>query len=159
MPRPGQPPLITCHIAGEKLVQLGMVQNSLRSTENTPGMSAAERRKRYAAAMDAVTGGICPTDLIDAVMAVADAELRTQQDRQIEQATEVLNKYADGEIENARLREELRKAKRAANLLAADHRAVERVQRRLDAWEQRLPENVQKATVIEVLRRDLDDAA
>ena len=35
----------------------------------------AERRKRYAAAMDDVTGGCCPVDLIDAVMAVADAEL------------------------------------------------------------------------------------
>lgn len=62
----------------------------------------------------------------------------------------------DAEI--GRLREELRKAKRAADLLAADHRAVERVQRRLDAWEQRLPENVRKDTVIEVLRADLDAA-
>lgn len=32
------------------------------------------------------------------------------------------------EAENVRLRQELRKAKRAANLLAADHRAVERVE-------------------------------
>lgn len=32
------------------------------------------------------------------------------------------------ETENARLQGELRKAKRAANLLAADHRAVERVE-------------------------------
>ncbi|MFJ8016258.1 hypothetical protein [Streptomyces sp. NPDC096339] len=58
--------------------------------------------------------------------------------------------------ENDQLRERLRKAERAANLLAADHRAVERVQRRLDAWEQRLPANVAKATVIDVLRQDLD---
>lgn len=35
---------------------------------------AEERRQRYARAMDAVTGGICPADLIDAVVAVADAE-------------------------------------------------------------------------------------
>ncbi|MFJ3812243.1 hypothetical protein ACIPWE_38510 [Streptomyces sp. NPDC090073] len=41
-------------------------------TEQT---NRGERRKQYAAAMDAVTGGICPGDLIDAVMAVADGEL------------------------------------------------------------------------------------
>ncbi|WP_030300441.1 hypothetical protein [Streptomyces katrae] len=63
------------------------------------------------------------------------------------------------EAENDRLRERLRKAERAADLLAANHRAVERVQRRLDAWEQRLPENVRTATVLEVLRSDLDDAS
>ncbi|MBT2467871.1 hypothetical protein J7E97_08280 [Streptomyces sp. ISL-66] len=61
--------------------------------------------------------------------------------------------------ENDELRERLRKAERAANLLAADHRAVERVQRRLDAWEERLPANVAKATVIDVLRQDLDGSA
>ncbi|MGW6946206.1 hypothetical protein ACWGHD_04685 [Streptomyces xanthophaeus] len=37
------------------------------------------------------------------------------------------------EAENARLRERLRKAERAADLLAADHRAVERVQAECDA--------------------------
>jgi hypothetical protein len=41
----------------------------------------AARRERYAAAMDAVTGGICPTDLIDAVMAVADEELQQERER------------------------------------------------------------------------------
>ncbi|WP_019357957.1 hypothetical protein [Streptomyces sp. AA1529] len=51
--------------------------------------------------------------------------------------------------DNARLREELRKAKRA----------VERVQRRLDAWEQKLPENVRRDTIIEVLRGDLGEVA
>lgn len=39
----------------------------------------SERRARYAAAMDAVTGGTCPTDLIDAVMGVADTELMQAQ--------------------------------------------------------------------------------
>jgi hypothetical protein len=32
-------------------------------------------RDRYAAAIDAVTGGICPADIIDAVLAVRDDEL------------------------------------------------------------------------------------
>jgi uncharacterized membrane protein YccC len=75
----------------------------------------------------------------------------------LERAAEAVIAVADAET--TRLREELRKAKRAANLLAADHRAVERVQRRLDAWEQRLPDNVRKDTVIDVLRHDLDDVA
>lgn len=95
----------------------------------------------------------------DVVIREADEELRAQQDRQIKQSTELLHKLTDVQLENERLREQLRKAERAANLLAADHRAVERVQRRLDAWEARLPENVRKATVIEVLRQDLGEAA
>ncbi|MFF5445507.1 hypothetical protein [Streptomyces sp. NPDC012888] len=37
--------------------------------------------------------------------------------------------------ENARLRERLRKAERAADLLAADHRAIERAQAECDAIE------------------------
>lgn len=138
-----------------------MAQNPLRSTETSPGPSAVERRKRYAAAMDAVTGGICPTGLIDAVMAVADAEQRELASLAVNAANALRDERRHHEIaagEVGRLREELRKAKRAADLLAADHRAVERVQRRLDAWEQRLPENVRKDTVIEVLRADLDAA-
>lgn len=39
----------------------------------------SDRRQQYAAAMDAVTGGTCPTDLIDAVLAVADTELARAQ--------------------------------------------------------------------------------
>ena len=48
---------------------------------NQPDRTAAvqDRRARYAAAMDAVTGGTCPMDLIEAVMAVADAELMQAQ--------------------------------------------------------------------------------
>ncbi|MCX4778186.1 hypothetical protein [Streptomyces sp. NBC_01264] len=95
----------------------------------------------------------------DVAIREADLELRAQQERQIEQSTELLHKLADVQLENDQLREKLRKAERAANLLAADHRAVERVHRRLDAWEQRLPANVSKATVIDVLRQDLDEAA
>lgn len=77
----------------------------------------------------------------------------------LDAAVSAIQRAEQAEAENVRLQEDLRKAKRAADLLAADHRAVERVQRRLDAWEQRLPESVRKDTVIEVLRRDLDDAA
>lgn len=77
----------------------------------------------------------------------------------LDAAASAIQRAEQVEAENVRLQEDLRKAKRAADLLAADHRAVERVQRRLDAWEQRLPESVRKDTVLEVLRRDLDDAA
>ncbi|MGW6218356.1 hypothetical protein ACWF8U_00610 [Streptomyces olivaceus] len=77
----------------------------------------------------------------------------------LEAAGAAIERADRAESENERLREELRKAKRAADLLAADHRAVERVQRRLDAWEERLPETVRKDTVIDVLRHDLDEAA
>lgn len=150
-----------------------MPENPLKTPEIPVRSSTAERRRRYAAAMDAVTGGICPTDLIDAVMAVADAEIRAIDEAADETARRLLSQRQEmaeeryawqergdrAEAENARLHEELRKAKRAANLLASDHRAVERVQRRLDAWEQRLPENVRTATVLEVLRSDLDGAA
>ncbi|MFI2081401.1 hypothetical protein ACH43Y_13775 [Streptomyces rubiginosohelvolus] len=149
-----------------------MAENPLKTPETPADSRREERRQRYAEALAGHAGSkafLAEGDewnhmrsvwLAHADIAIreADLELRAQQDRQIEQATEILNKYADGEIENARLREELRKAKRAANLLAADHRAVERVSSRLDAWEQRLPENVRKATVIEVLRADLDAA-
>jgi hypothetical protein len=127
-----------------------------------PHLDPPDRRSRYA---NAISAWHRDPELplyaqgADAVMAVADAELREQQDRQIEQSSELLHKLADVQLENERLREQLRKAERAANLLAADHRAVERVQRRLDAWEQRLPANVAKATVIDVLRQDLDGAA
>lgn len=77
----------------------------------------------------------------------------------LDAAAAAIQRAEQAETENARLREDLRRARRAASLLAADHRAVERVQRRLDAWEQKLPENVRKDTVIEVLRSDLDAAA
>jgi hypothetical protein len=78
-------------------------------------MSAAGRRKRYAAAMDAVTGGICPTDLIDAVMAVADVEVDEANEvtrRSIAQRQEMAaERFAwqergdRAETESARLRE------------------------------------------------------
>ncbi|MEJ8671903.1 hypothetical protein WKI71_36725 [Streptomyces sp. MS1.AVA.1] len=67
-----------------------------------------DRRERYAAAMDAVTGGICPTDLIDAVMAVADTELAARRAADLRDAEEIcdeagasytakaLNEQADG---------------------------------------------------------------
>lgn len=180
-----------------------MAENPPKTDEAPTSSSRADRRQQYAEALAGHAGSkafLADGDewnhmrsvwLAHAEVAIreADRELRTQQDRQIEQATEILNKYADAEIQNARLRErlrlltdekvasvagpniellcseiaslreELRKAKRAVDLLAADHRAVERVQRRLDAWEQRLPENVRKDTVIEVLRHDLNEAA
>ena len=127
-----------------------------------PHLDPPDRRTRYA---NAISAWHRDPELplyaqgADAVMAVADAELREQQDRQIKQSTELLHKLTDAQLENERLREQLRKAERAVNLLAANHRAVERVQRRLKAWEERLPENVRKATVINVLRQDLEDVA
>lgn len=54
-----------------------------------PSDTAVDRRARYAAAMDAVTGGICPADLIDAVMAVADAELATHRADTLREAADI----------------------------------------------------------------------
>jgi hypothetical protein len=54
------------------------------------------------------------TEGAEAVVAVADVELRAQRDRQAAQTTELLNRYADLGSENTRLRGELETARAAA---------------------------------------------
>lgn len=143
------------------MVESGMVETQGQSPTER---SSAERDMRYATALaeEFTIPGSGKAEIpeewlphIGRIKAVADEEQRHWKSVAEQRARVVGGQVA----EIARLREELRKAQRAADLLAADHRAVERVQRRLDAWEQKLPENVRKDTVIEVLRGDLDAAA
>lgn len=111
-----------------------MVENPLAKTEISPGSSASERRKRYAAAMDAITGGICPTDLIDAVMAVADEELRIRQDQQ-----------AGGGTELADLREE------RDQYASAIRHLCQTVRHTAYVWSQTLPETIRTEEVVTAL--------
>jgi hypothetical protein len=71
-----------------------------RCGTGTPGL-----REQYADAIDAVTGGTCPGDILDAVMAVRDRELERMKimvaaSSEPGQAVRMAAQYADRAIEN-----------------------------------------------------------
>lgn len=79
--------MITCHIAGEELVQLGMDENPSDTSKSPLGFRAAERRRRIASEVDKVLAenpehntvhehAVVVADVTHAVMAVIDTASR-----------------------------------------------------------------------------------
>lgn len=100
-------PAITCHIVGEKPVQLAMPDEPL-------SMEPAARRGRYRAALWEFLGGDLQAVLLeratDAAIAVADADLEAYFGNLVSTYDKVRMDLVACEAENARLRQQIQEA-------------------------------------------------
>lgn len=124
--------------------------------DTTQVPEVAQLRERYTKAIDDVTGGTCPADIIDAVLVVAQADRAELASLAVNAANALRDEKRHYEIacrEIARLKDLVDRLGQTERL---QRDRIARVCQMADAWAEQLPETIRTATAVDAIRTALE---